>query len=65
MGQHGWACNITDGENSTDIGLPEIVNGNATAFKFYYVVALLQQARTELVMRERNSQWVADLLEEK
>ena len=35
----------------------------ATSFKFYYLIAMFQQARTELLMRERNSQWVAALLE--
>lgn len=37
----------------------------AVAFKIYYVVAMLQRARTELVIRERNSQWVKTLLESK
>lgn len=35
----------------------------AVAFKFYYLVAMLQRARTELIQRERNSQWVKGLLE--
>ncbi len=35
----------------------------AVAFKLYYVIAMLQRARTELVIRERNSQWVKTLLE--
>jgi heme exporter protein C len=35
----------------------------AFAFKFYYLIALFQQARTELLMRERNSQWVETLVE--
>ena len=35
----------------------------AGAFKVYYVIAMLQRARTELVVRERNSQWVKALLE--
>ncbi|SJM96605.1 heme ABC transporter permease [Crenothrix polyspora] len=30
----------------------------ALAFKVYYVIALMQRARTELLSRERNSQWV-------
>ena len=33
------------------------------AFKFYYVIAMFQRARTELLMRERNSQWIETLLE--
>ncbi len=37
----------------------------AVAFKFYYAIAMLQRARTELVIRERNSQWVKTLLESK
>lgn len=35
----------------------------AVAFKFYYLIALFQQARTELLIRERNSQWLINLLE--
>ncbi len=35
----------------------------AFAFKIYYLIALFQQARTELLMRERNSQWVEILVE--
>lgn len=35
----------------------------AVAFKFYYLIAMLQRARTELIQRERNSQWVKGLLE--
>ncbi len=35
----------------------------AVAFKFYYLVAMLQRARTELIQRERNSQWVKGLIE--
>ncbi len=30
----------------------------ATAFKFYYGIAMLQVAKVELLMRETNSQWV-------
>ncbi len=37
----------------------------AVAFKIYYAIAMLQRARTELVFRERNSQWVKSLLESK
>jgi heme exporter protein C len=36
----------------------------ALAFKFYYLIALLQRARIELLKRERNSQWVKTLLVE-
>ena len=37
----------------------------ATAFKFYYAIVLLLSARTEILIRERNTQWVAKLLEAK
>ena len=37
----------------------------AVAFKIYYLIAMLQKARTELLIRERNTQWVAELLESK
>ena len=30
----------------------------ATAFKFYYGIAMLQVAKVEILMREQNSQWV-------
>lgn len=30
----------------------------ATAFKFYYGIAMLQVAKVEILMREKNSQWV-------
>lgn len=35
----------------------------AFAFKFYYFYVLLQQARTELLKREQNSQWVTAMLD--
>lgn len=35
----------------------------AVAFKFYYLIAMLQRARLELLQRERNAQWVKALLE--
>ena len=34
----------------------------ALAFKIYYIIALLQRARLELIEREANSQWVKNLL---
>ncbi len=34
----------------------------AIAFKFYYVIALLQRARLEVLTREKNAQWVKNLL---
>ncbi|MGR9099361.1 MAG: heme ABC transporter permease [Gammaproteobacteria bacterium] len=34
----------------------------AVAFKFYYLIAMLQRARTELLMRERNAQWVVNMV---
>jgi len=37
----------------------------ALSFKMYYVIALLQRARVELLQRERNAQWVKTLLQEK
>ena len=33
----------------------------ALAFKFYYIMALFQSCRAELLRRERNSKWVAEL----
>lgn len=35
----------------------------AVAFKFYYLIAVLQNAKLELLKREPNSQWVKNLLE--
>lgn len=35
----------------------------AIAFQIYYVVLLLMRSRCELLSRERNSQWVQDLVE--
>ena len=35
----------------------------ALAFKFYYLIAVLQSAKLELLKRESNSQWVKNLLE--
>jgi heme exporter protein C len=37
----------------------------ALSFKMYYVIAMLQRARVELLQRERNAQWVKTLLLEK
>ena len=37
----------------------------AVAFKFYYLIAMFQRARTEVLVRERNSQWVVALVQEK
>jgi heme exporter protein C len=34
----------------------------ALSFKFFYLIALLQRARIELLRRERNSQWVKTML---
>lgn len=34
----------------------------ALAFKIYYIIALLQRARLELIEREANSQWMKNLL---
>ena len=36
----------------------------ALSFKFYYLIALIQRARVELLKRERNSQWVKTMLAE-
>jgi heme exporter protein C len=33
----------------------------AVAFKFYYLIAMLQRARVELLSRERNAQWVKSM----
>ena len=30
----------------------------ALSFKFYYLIALIQRIRIELLQRERNTQWV-------
>lgn len=35
----------------------------ATAFTFYYGIAMLQAAKVELLIREQNKQWVKDMLE--
>jgi len=35
----------------------------ALAFKFYYLIAVLQSAKLELLKREPSSQWVKNLLE--
>jgi heme exporter protein C len=35
----------------------------AVAFKFYYLIAVMQNARLELLKREATSQWVKNLLE--
>ena len=38
----------------------------ALSFKMYYLIALIQRVRVELLQRERNSQWVkAMVLENK
>jgi heme exporter protein C len=37
----------------------------ALAFQFYYVIAMLQAAKVELLKREKNSQWVKNMLEKK
>ncbi len=37
----------------------------ATAFKFYYSIAMLQVAKVEILKREQNSQWVKKMLEDK
>jgi heme exporter protein C len=34
----------------------------ALSFKVYYVIAMLQRAKVELLQRERNAQWVKLLL---
>lgn len=36
----------------------------ALAFKLYYLIAVLQRAKLELLQRERNAQWVKTLLEQ-
>ena len=36
----------------------------ALAFKFYYVIAMLQRAKLELLQRERTANWVKKLIEE-
>jgi len=36
----------------------------ALSFKFFYVIALLQRARIELLLRERNAQWVKNRVAE-
>lgn len=37
----------------------------AVAFKFYYLIAMFQSARTEVLIRERNTKWVTTLVEKK
>ena len=36
----------------------------ALSFKFYYLIALIQRSRVELLNRERNSQWVKTMVSE-
>jgi heme exporter protein C len=36
----------------------------ALAFKFYYLIAVIQRARIELLKRERNAQWVKAMVME-
>jgi heme exporter protein C len=36
----------------------------ALSFKVFYVIAMLQRAKVELIQRERNAQWVKNLLSE-
>jgi len=36
----------------------------AIAFKFYYLIAMLQRLRTQLLFRERNAQWVKNMISE-
>jgi len=37
----------------------------AFAFKFYYAIAMMLAAKVELLKREKNSQWVKNIVEEK
>jgi heme exporter protein C len=34
------------------------------AFKFYYLIAVIQRVRIELLKRERNAQWVKVMVSE-
>ncbi|PPC92312.1 MAG: heme ABC transporter permease [Methylobacter sp.] len=36
----------------------------AVAFKFYYLIAMLQRAKTEVLVREQNAQWVKSMTEQ-
>ncbi|MCW8955677.1 MAG: heme ABC transporter permease, partial [Gammaproteobacteria bacterium] len=35
----------------------------ALAFKLYYVTSVLMRARSEVLLREQNSRWVKELVE--
>jgi heme exporter protein C len=60
-----WWSSLHQGPTVTKMGKPSIHVSMlvplllmALAFKVYYVIALMQRARVELLSRERNSQWV-------
>ena len=64
-----WWRTLHKGATVTKIGKPSIHASMliqllimAVAFKFYYLVAMLQRARLELLERERTSKWVKNLI---
>ena len=65
-----WWNTLHQGPTITKIGKPSIdvsmlipLLVMALAFHIFYFIAMLQKARTELLVRERNAQWVAQLME--
>lgn len=65
-----WWNTLHQGPTVTKIDKPSIhidmlipLLTMAIAFKFYYLIALLQAAKVELLRREQNSQWVRSMLE--
>jgi heme exporter protein C len=65
-----WWSTLHQGPTVTKIDKPSIHISMlvplllmAISFKLYYVIALLQKTRVELLQRERNAQWVKTLLE--
>jgi heme exporter protein C len=60
-----WWNTLHQGPTVAKVGKPSIHLSMLTplllmalAFKVYYAIALILQARVELLQRERNSQWV-------
>ncbi|MFA5983290.1 MAG: heme ABC transporter permease [Methylococcaceae bacterium] len=60
-----WWSTLHQGPTVTKIDKPSIHISMliplllmAVAFKFFYIIAMLQRAQTELLLREQNAQWV-------
>jgi heme exporter protein C len=52
------------GNPSIDISMLIPLLLMALSFKFYYLIALFQRARIELLLRESNAQWVKAMISE-